>query len=61
MENTDLRWRTASYSSNGGATCVEVGHDESRVLVRDTQDLAGPVLVFSPDAWQRFAAQVKHS
>jgi hypothetical protein len=61
MENTDLRWRTASYSSNGGATCVEVGHGESRVLVRDTQDLAGPVLAFSPDAWRWFAAQVRRS
>ena len=24
MESTDLKWRKASYSSNGGANCVEV-------------------------------------
>lgn len=25
MENTDLTWRKASKSSNGGGNCVEVG------------------------------------
>lgn len=25
MEDTDINWRKSSYSSNGGATCVEVG------------------------------------
>jgi uncharacterized protein DUF397 len=59
MEDTDLNWRTASYSSNGGGECVEVAGHEDRVLVRDTQDHTGPVLRFSPDAWRRFASQVK--
>jgi hypothetical protein len=31
------------------------------VLVRDTQDRAGPVLRLSPAAWCRFADQVKRS
>jgi Domain of unknown function (DUF397) len=62
MESTDLKWRTASYSSNGGANCVEVADGASRVLVRDTQQAgSGPVLGFSLDAWRRFAAQVKRS
>jgi len=30
-----------------------------RVLVRDTQDRAGAVLEFGPDAWREFAANVK--
>jgi hypothetical protein len=55
-----LNWRKASYSaSNGG--CVEVADHDSRVLVRDTQDRTGPALKLTPDAWRRFADQVKRS
>jgi Domain of unknown function (DUF397) len=61
MERTDLtNWRKSTYSSNGGATCVEVGKAD-RVLIRDTKDRTGPVLAFSPSAWRRFADQVKRS
>ena len=56
----DPRWRKSSYSDNGG-NCVEVADQAARVLVRDTQDRTGSVLRFSPDAWRRFAAQVKRS
>jgi hypothetical protein len=59
MEDTDLRWRTASYSSNGGGNCVEVAGHKNRVLVRDTQARSGNVLWFSPDAWRRLVDQVK--
>ena len=62
MEEADLKWRKASYSSNGGSDCVEVADSADRVLVRDTKDHAiGPVLRFSPDVWRRFASQVKRS
>src|SRR5271156_1539033 len=61
MESTDLKWRKASYSSNGGANCVEVGKVRHGVLVRDTKHRAGVVLRFTPGAWQRFADRVKRS
>jgi hypothetical protein len=62
MEQTDLTgWRISTYSSNGGATCVEVGAAPQAVLIRDTQDRTGPVLRFPAEAWQRFAADVKRS
>lgn len=62
MEDTDLKWRKASYSSNGGGNCVEVGRARHGVLVRDTKDDGhGPVLRFSPEAWRRFADRVKRS
>lgn len=62
MEETDLKWRKASYSSNGGSDCVEVADSADRVLVRDTKDHAhGPVLSFCPDVWRRFTGQVKRS
>jgi uncharacterized protein DUF397 len=61
MEDTDLKWRKASYSSNGGGNCVEVAGHAYCVLVRDTRKRTGPVLRFSPAAWRRFADQVKRS
>ena len=61
MESPDLGWRKSSYSSNGGANCVEVADDTRRVLVRDTKDSTGPVLRFTPDAWRSFAEAVKRS
>jgi Domain of unknown function (DUF397) len=61
MEDTDLNWRTASYTSNGGGECVEVADHKDRVLVRDTQDRSGPALRFSLTAWRTFADQVKTS
>jgi hypothetical protein len=61
MEHIDMNWRKASYSSNGGATCVEVGDAPHAVLVRDTKDRTGPVLRFSPAAWRRFGDHVKRS
>jgi hypothetical protein len=60
MEGADLKWRKASYSSNGGAECVEVTCHENRVLVRDTKDRTGPVLRVTPQAWRAFAGQIKH-
>jgi hypothetical protein len=59
MENTDLKWRTASYSSNGGGNCVEVADSDSLVLVRDTKNRTGVILQFTPDAWHRWAEKVK--
>ena len=56
------RWRKASYSGNGGGSCVEVGRGRRVVLVRDTKASGhGPVLSFSPDAWRQFTGAVKHS
>jgi hypothetical protein len=48
----DPRWRTSSYSDNGGE-CAEVAAAD-HVLVRDTKDRTGPVLRFTPQAWRRF-------
>lgn len=57
-----LSWRKSSYSGGSGGNCVEVADHDHRVMVRDTkQNATGPVLRFSPDAWHRFAEQVKQS
>jgi hypothetical protein len=58
----ETRWRKSTYSSNGGASCIEVGQATRIIAVRDTkQNGTGPVLRFTPAAWRRFADQVKRS
>jgi hypothetical protein len=52
-------WRTSSYSSNGGATCVEVAAQAGRALVRDSTDHDGGTLVFAGDAWRALLEQIK--
>jgi hypothetical protein len=58
MEDTDMNWRKASYSSNGGENCVEVA-TAGTVLVRDTTDRDGGTLAFTADAWEAFTASIK--
>jgi hypothetical protein len=45
-------WRKSSHSASG--ECAEVGQDGMLVLVRDTEDRSGPMLVFGPVAWVAF-------
>ena len=58
MEPIDsATWRKASYSGTNGGGCVEAGVldvADRVVLVRDTTDRAGAVIVVSADAWRRF-------
>jgi hypothetical protein len=54
---TEPRWRKASRSNASGGDCVEVaGNLSDRVLVRDSKDVAGPVLTFTPAAWRSFVS-----
>jgi hypothetical protein len=59
-DNIEPRWRKASYSGNGGGSCVEVGHTACVVLVRDTTDRDGAVIAFSAETWRAFAAKIKN-
>lgn len=60
MEGKERNWRKSSLSSNGGATCVEVGHGHDAVLVRDTkQHGRGQVHTFTDREWRAFVASVK--
>jgi hypothetical protein len=56
-----MNWRKSSYSGQSGGNCVEVADQGNRVLVRDTKNRVGAMLRFTPDAWRRFADQVKRS
>jgi hypothetical protein len=57
-----VKWRKSSYSGGNGGNCIEVGSGKDSVAVRDTKQAdSGPVLVFSPAAWRRFADRLKPS
>ncbi len=58
-DSLDPHWRKASYSSNGGGSCVEAGNFPGGVLVRDTTDRDGTVLNISAEAWQRFTDSLR--
>ncbi|MDG4831874.1 DUF397 domain-containing protein [Solwaraspora sp. WMMD1047] len=59
MKN-EPRWRKSTRSGPNGGDCVEVASNlPGRVLVRDSKDLAGPVLTFGPAAWRSFVAGVR--
>lgn len=59
MQTISTPWRTSTYSSGNGGQCVEVAGDGT-VLVRDTKDRGhGPVLRFSPEAWEKFTASLR--
>ena len=59
MDVTSAPWRTSSYSGNNGGACVEAAAVAAAVLVRDSTDPHGPVLVIKPGDWQRFADRIK--
>ncbi|MFF4225350.1 DUF397 domain-containing protein [Streptomyces abikoensis] len=60
-EISGLRWRTSTYSGNSGQ-CVEVSlmaFDE--VLIRDSKNPCGLMLVVLPKVWASFVETVKAS
>jgi Domain of unknown function (DUF397) len=59
MDLTRATWRTSSYSGNNGGNCVEAATAARIIAIRDSKDPHGPVLVFAPKDWQRFADRIK--
>ncbi|KUH37404.1 MULTISPECIES: DUF397 domain-containing protein [Streptomyces] len=51
-----LTWVKSSYSSNDGPACVEVAAADDTIHVRDSKNVPGPRLGFTPDAWADFLA-----
>jgi Domain of unknown function (DUF397) len=54
-----MNWRKSSYSGDNSGNCLETAAVPGALLVRDSKDIAGPVLAFTPRAWAAFAARVK--
>ncbi|MGC4853991.1 DUF397 domain-containing protein [Micromonospora sp. DT4] len=56
---TGARWRKSTRSGNEG-NCVEVADNLAGVVaVRDSKDVEGPALTFSPAAWAAFVGRAK--
>jgi hypothetical protein len=62
MDGLDIRhaaWSKSSYSSANGQ-CVQVARNLPGVVaVRDSKNLEGPKLIFSPADWRTFISGVK--
>lgn len=59
-DQVEPRWRKASYSGNGGGSCVEVARNLPRVVaVRDSKNPDVPVLLVSRDEWARFITRLR--
>jgi len=55
---TSAIWRK-STKSNGQNACVEVATVDHAIAVRDSKDLAGPVLIFNHRDWASFLTATK--
>ncbi|GIJ21278.1 DUF397 domain-containing protein [Micromonospora lutea] len=59
MDMTGARWRKSTKSGNNGGACVEVADNLPGVVgVRDSKDLTGSALLFTPAVWRTFIASV---
>jgi hypothetical protein len=52
-------WRTSSFGGANNGNCVQVSLDEANTLVRDSKNVAGPVVGFSPDAWRALVRRAR--
>ncbi|MEV8226722.1 DUF397 domain-containing protein [Streptomyces sp. NPDC079167] len=50
-ECVEVAWRKSSYSTGNGGECVEFAAEATRVYIRDSKQVRGPVLTVGPDAW----------
>jgi len=58
--NSDARWVKSSFSFSNG-NCVEVANlSGGTVGVRDSKDVQGPVLRFTPAEWDAFLGGVRN-
>lgn len=56
--SSTIDWRKSSASGTQGE-CVEVAQQGSSVLVRDSRDPSGAVLVLGPEQWDALLGRVR--
>lgn len=52
VELSHAAWRKSTRS--GTNSCVEVGLADDQIVVRDSKDRQGPVLMFTAHEWEAF-------
>jgi uncharacterized protein DUF397 len=57
MDLASAVWRKSSYSGVNG--CVEVAFVDGHIMIRDSKDQQGPILVFTPTEWDAFVRSIK--
>jgi hypothetical protein len=50
-------WRVSTRSN--GTNCVEIGHSQDTVLVRDTKNQSGGMLSFPASVWRDFTKAIQ--
>ncbi|MGW4946749.1 DUF397 domain-containing protein [Actinoplanes sp. NPDC004185] len=58
LQNQGLTWRKSTRSAAAGH-CVEIATAAAAVFVRDSKDVAGPVLEFGTRPWADFLGAVR--
>ena len=58
LQNQGLTWRKSTRSAAAGH-CVEIASAAAAVFVRDSKDVAGPILEFGAGDWAAFLAGVR--
>jgi len=56
-----IDWHVSSWSPDTGGNCVEAGALRDRVVVRDSKNRDGGVLVTPGAAWCSFASAAAHN
>jgi hypothetical protein len=55
---SDVQWRTSVHSPEE-TTCVEIGKGDGIVLVRDSKDRSGPLLLLTHQEWIQFVNVIR--
>jgi Domain of unknown function (DUF397) len=55
---SELNWRKSQASADSGG-CVQIASTGHTVLVRDSGNLSGPLLTFTPAQWTTFTARIR--
>ncbi|MDX3452844.1 DUF397 domain-containing protein [Streptomyces sp. ME02-8801-2C] len=63
VEPPGVQWLRSSYST-GANNCVETARPDTgvragRLAVRDSKNVAGPVLLFFPESWKGFLTALR--
>jgi hypothetical protein len=60
MDLSAATWRKSTYSGGNGGNCVEIATGLPGVVaMRDSKNLTGPALIFTPDDWRAFLTRIK--